>query len=29
MSCVDDMTNAPFGPTSASAQFAANGACDW
>src|ERR1700746_213739 len=29
MSCVDDMTSAPLGPTSASAQFAANGACDW
>src|SRR5262252_6890139 len=29
MSCVDDITSAPFGPTSASAQFAANGACDW
>src|SRR3981189_104223 len=29
MSWVEDITSAPFGPTSASAQLAANGACDW
>src|SRR5262249_34606604 len=29
MCWVEDITSAPFGPTSASAQFAANGACDW
>ena len=29
MSCVEDITSAPSGPTSAIAQFGPNGACDW